>query len=365
MTVRRRTYRDAKGRKQVRWVIDITHRHPDGREERVRKTSPVQTRRGAEQYERQLRAEMAAGGCSEPPGGSNPPLVTVGDVVGLYLERYAVPRLKATTVARIRSYHANHYNPVLGDVLLVEFGVQHWDALVYAARTRGLAASSINNIAITLRAILNRASAWGMIENVPAYKNIRTLPPQTRVLSKEEEHALLNVLQPENWKRAAILALNTGLRLGELLGLDWEDIEWSGARLHVRRTLTALGDLHPPKSGKERTLPLPSAARRVLREQHASDTGQSAHVFGARNSRARCSYATAAMVIRNRRARAGLKGIGWHTLRHTFATRLILRGAPLRVVQALLGHSSVSMTLRYSHLTDSSLRDAIALLEDF
>ncbi|MES1204490.1 MAG: site-specific integrase [Pseudomonadota bacterium] len=75
------------------------------------------------------------------------------------------------------------------------------------------------------------------------------------------------------------------------------------------------------------------------------------------------SYETAYSIIRRACLRAGLRRIGWHTLRHTFASQLVTDGVPMRVVQDLLGHSTVQMTLRYALLAPSTLLDAVAVLE--
>lgn len=67
--------------------------------------------------------------------------------------------------------------------------------------------------------------------------------------------------------------------------------------------------------------------------------------------------------LANALKRAGLRHIGWHALRHTFASHLVMRGAPIKAVQKLLGHSTIEMTMRYSHLTPDARRDAVRLLD--
>lgn len=155
------------------------------------------------------------------------------------------------------------------------------------------------------------------------------------------------------------VALRTGLRLGELRGLRWEDVDLRRSRILVRVAADDEQVLHPPKNGKTREIDLGDEAIDVLRG-HKHLRGP--HVFceddGAILSQRACQHG-----IEKCCKRAGLRLIGWHVLRHTFASTLVMRGATLRAVQDLLGHGSLAMTLRYSHLSPDARRDAVRLLD--
>jgi integrase len=138
-----------------------------------------------------------------------------------------------------------------------------------------------------------------------------------------------------------LLAMNTGLRRGELLSLRWSDINLD-ARLLTVRAETA-------KSGKQRHIPLNAEATKVLRTWAGRSEGDC--VFGVSDVKT----AWVALV----RA-AGLENFRFHDLRHHFASKLVMAGVDLNTVRELLGHSDIKMTLRYSHLAPDHLAAAVA-----
>jgi integrase len=115
--------------------------------------------------------------------------------------------------------------------------------------------------------------------------------------------------------------------------------------------------LVPPKSNRERHIPLDTDVYAMLYRRK----GATGYVFLARDAQPfnnyRLNYA-----IRNLCRRAGLRIIGWHTLRHTFASHLAMRGVPMPAIKELLGHSSITTTMRYAHVAPSTLRSAIEML---
>jgi integrase len=138
-----------------------------------------------------------------------------------------------------------------------------------------------------------------------------------------------------------IVALNTGLRLGELIGLTWERVDLS--RGVIRLELT--------KSGRRREVPMNDASYRALVVLGPRAGGR---VFKTRYIKT--AYNNAVEV-------AKLDDVTFHTLRHTFASWAIMRGVTLKELQELLGHSSLTMTMRYAHLAPEHLRTAVSRLE--
>ena len=151
------------------------------------------------------------------------------------------------------------------------------------------------------------------------------------------------------------LALNTGMRRGEMLNLEWARVDFSANLIHLAGINT--------KSGKRRSIPLNQTARTALIRRaafRASHCPASPWVFctkeGARIASVRRSFDTACR-------RAGIKDFHVHDLRHTCAAHLVSAGVALAVVRDLLGHASITMTERYAHLAPENIRTAVAVLD--
>jgi integrase len=148
------------------------------------------------------------------------------------------------------------------------------------------------------------------------------------------------------------------MRQGELRGLQWSSISWENRTLTVRHSLNdRLKRLESPKSNRERHIPLDADVYEMLYRRKRS----AGYVFLDTDGK---SFNGQRLIARLRRVRekADLRKFSWHTLRHTFASQLATRGVPLHVVQALLGHSTITMTMRYAHVAPSTLRSAIEML---
>jgi integrase len=177
-------------------------------------------------------------------------------------------------------------------------------------------------------------------------------------LTFEEADRFLRAAAPE-WRTFLVVALKTGLRVGELLALQWQDVDLVAGHLIVRRTLWN-GQEGPPKGGRNRKVPLSDNALATLKA-HRHLRGP--YVF-CDDAGKRLSHSMVKDVVPSTCTRAKLsKRITTHGLRHTFASHLVMRGASLKAVQELLGHESIEMTLRYSHLTPDVKRDAVRLLD--
>lgn len=148
------------------------------------------------------------------------------------------------------------------------------------------------------------------------------------------------------------------MRQGELKGLQWGSIDWQNQSIVVRHSWNDdTKQLGSTKSNRERHIPMHAGVYAALFARKKA-TG---HVF----TKERGQPLDDDYLQRRLRAlckEVGMRKIGWHTLRHTFASHLAMRGVPLNTVQALLGHSTIQMTMRYAHLAPSTLRQAIGML---
>ncbi|MDH5497629.1 MAG: site-specific integrase, partial [Nitrospira sp.] len=172
-----------------------------------------------------------------------------------------------------------------------------------------------------------------------------------RWLTVEEEQRLLPAVSP--WLRdVMVFALNTGMRMGEILALTWAGVDL------FRRTVTVFRS----KNGERRTIPINSIVLDVLKRKHAARSRITDVVF----------HSQAGTVLDGSNIRRGLNAalkvakiqdFHFHDLRHTFATRIVQAGVDLYKVQRLLGHKSPIMTQRYAHHYPESLREGVEALE--
>jgi integrase len=154
-----------------------------------------------------------------------------------------------------------------------------------------------------------------------------------------------------------ILAVDTGLRLGELSALDWPSIDFEKRSIAVRRTLTR-GEMSAPKSNRVRYIPMTDRVYKML----SGKSERIGLVFTIEPNKPllqnRCLNNLVRICLR-----AGFRRTKWHSLRHTFASRLVSHGASVKAVQELLGHSEVTTTMRYAHLEPNVLKNTISILD--
>ncbi|MBI3129508.1 MAG: site-specific integrase [Candidatus Tectomicrobia bacterium] len=358
MSVRRRQYRDpATGRESIVWMVDVDFRHPEGRRQRIRRVSPVQTKRGAESYERELRGALLAGryGREEAPEKRESPRFS--EFSKDFLTTYAEANNKPSEVAGKKTTLEKHLVPFFDQARLDGIGSRDVEAYKALKLKEGLSPKTVNNHLAVLGRMLRIARRWELTERVPDIAPLKLPPQEFRFLDSEEADRLIEATDPD-WKPMITLALRTGLRLGELRALKWEDVDLKGGRLMVRRAAWR-NTIGTPKSGHAREVPLCDQAIATLRG-HRHLKGE--FVFCAQDGEMRSIPSCKHPLWRARR-RAGLPHLGWHTLRHSFASHLVMKGATLKAVQELLGHADIKMTMRYAHLSPDARREAVKLLD--
>jgi integrase len=207
------------------------------------------------------------------------------------------------------------------------------------------APASVNREIELLSKILSLALDHGLIDENPCrrVRKLRLDNRRSRYLSNDEEKKLLAVChgQRAHLRLLIILALNTGMRRGELLKLEASDLDLARGVVWVRNT----------KSGRDRAVPINSQARPVFGELLAA---------AARAKRARLfTMAEIKKAWHSACDEAKIEDLRFHDLRHTFATRLADAGEDAFTIAALLGHSSIVMASRYTHATDQGKREAV------
>jgi len=171
-----------------------------------------------------------------------------------------------------------------------------------------------------------------------------------RFLTKEEIERLLDKCTP-NIKKTVKILINTGMRWGELQNLEWDDVDWNEKVIHIR-----VKEDWSPKGG-ERKIPMNDAASNILRSI-IPESIQTGWVFTTRTgSQIRHSHTWEK--FKKACEKAGLDNVTLHTLRHTFASHLVMAGVDLATVSKLLGHKDISTTMIYSHLSPGDLRQAV------
>jgi integrase len=335
-TITKRTWR-WKGRKQTAYCFDVT----------------VGTKRTRKQYATRAEAQEELDKFREEARSAKPEpsTLTFAQAVDRYLaakaRKKSLPEIKRTLETLKGHFGAE---TLLADITSSK--ISEWKAARLAATSRQtgglLSAAAVNRPLAALRGLLKMASAeWEAIPAVPTIK-LEQERGRFRWLTPEEAQRLLAASRASRNADLADLvelAVFTGLRQGELLGLDWSRVDRSRGVLLLVET----------KNGKDREVPLNERADAVLARRGPQDTGL---VFGSDNFD---SYRTAwETAVR----KAKLTGVRFHDLRHTFASWAVQRGASLPEVKDLLGHSSLAMVLRYAHLAPEHLRSAVSRLDN-
>jgi integrase len=219
---------------------------------------------------------------------------------------------------------------------------------------------TVNNVLSVLNVLLKQALEWGVLEKMPCSIRLVKVPRTDAAFHDFDDYErLLKVAQtidPRSYL-IALLGGEAGLRAGEIVALEWADVDIERRQIRVRHS-DWCGELIAPKNGRIRFI--------AMTERLAAAIRQHRHL---RSRRVLCKDDGTPITrqgawsrVRYAAQRANLP-TGVHILRHTFCSHLAMQGAPMRGVQALVGHQSLAMTERYSHLSPAAVDATIRLLE--
>jgi integrase len=302
--------------------------------------------------------------------------------VRVYLERWlATKRARPKTLLRYRQLIVSHVIPTLGHLALPKLDPRHVNRLLTMKLSIGLAARTCNHIRAVLRNALHDAMREGLVTRNAA-ELAHPIPlhniEETKVLSPEEVPIFLEVGQRHPLGNLWIVALASGCRQGELLGLRWQDVDLENCSIHIERTLQYLGGgwhVLPPKTARSRRpIALPKVACEALRRERKQQT--EAHlkaeswgdefgdlVFTDDRGGPLTAYRLSPQLQREL-ARAGLPPLRFHDLRHSTASLLAFAGVPARVAMEVLGHRQISTTMDiYTKVYPEVRREAAEALD--
>jgi integrase len=283
----------------------------------------------------------------------------------------------ARTVETEGGYYAKWIKPALGDIALQQIDAAKIEALALRIQKAGKSAGTVARILGIVSLVWNRAADRGIVAGDCPCRRVKK-PKQDnqriRFLTEEEARTLLDALALRSLDvhDEALLSLFSGLRAGEIHALTWADVDFTNGTLFIRdpknkrnrhahitgeiRTMLerrhkgqAKSDFVFPADGGKLREWVPDTFARVIDELGFNNTGEfTENVEGN----------PIPVKIQDRR-----QHVVFHSLRHTFASWLVMKGVPLYTVAQLMGHSTIIMTQRYSHLAPDSMRHAAMKLQ--
>ena len=239
----------------------------------------------------------------------------------------------------------------------------------------GYALSTIKKQFTLLTAFLKHEHAEGRIKNpvylganLPVEEAVKKPMKKIETYSQIEQRKLMKVLKTldDRLYGAAVLMLETGMRVGETLALTWDDIDWDRQAVTIEKTLVRLSGTtndifvqsSPKSKSSRRTIPLSDRALDVLDRLSESARGAKYIFYDERNSARPCTYDQLRFRLQAACKRANVPYKGNHVFRHTFATNCYNRGCNVKILSKLLGHANVSITYNiYIHLYGDALEE--------
>ncbi len=353
-----------------KWVAVLDFGWRDGK--RVRKTATAETRREAADKLKELQRDLH----------NRLPVLnarrTLEDFLNQWIEEVVIPTTRPRTVETYRGVVDSHLIPALGKRTLAQLRPQHVQRMVADKSASGLSARTVEIIWSVLYRALKVAVRWELVATNAA-ETVTPPRPQRKdvqVIAVDETRKLLEAAEDVRNGVAYVLALTTGMRRGEVLGLQWSDVDTGAGTVRVCRSLQRIGKdlvVGEPKSDRSRrTVRLSKLATKALERQRAHQAVE--RLAAGPNWRDEGYVIATAMggpveprnLLRawtNLLASCELAPRALHVARHSAASLMLSEGVPLKTVQDTLGHSTMQLTADlYGHLMpgdDQRVADAM------
>ena len=372
-TIRKKTV-TRKGKEYTYWEARITVGRDPGTGKQIQKSFSGKT-------QKEVREKMQSAAVEVNTGTYIPPAkLNVGQWLDIWIDEF-LNNLKPGTVGSYKGLIKNHIKPAIGAVKLTDLhphGVQ-----TFINGLEGLSIGSVRLVYKVLHAALEKAVRLQYIQKNPAAYCVLPKHEQKTIipLNDTQTAALLTAARGTAIEHLLTVALFSGMRISELLGLSWDQIDMEKSTITINKQLASpstrdKGLFITPKNGKTRTIKTAISVMVALKEQRiiqaemrlrAGQLWNNEHnlVFtmedGSLYDQQRATRAFKAILTA-----AGLEGFRFHDLRHTYAVNAIRAGDDIKTIQGNLGHASAAFTLdRYGHFTEQMMQDSASRMEAF
>lgn len=372
-TIRKKTV-TRNGKQYTYWEARITIGRDPGTGKQIQQSFSGKT-------QKEVREKMQAAAVEVNTGTYIPPAkLTVGQWLDIWSGEYLV-NLKPSTLATYGGMIKNHIKPAMGAVKLTDLHPHRVQTFINGLE--GLSVGSIRLAYKVLHAALEKAVRLEYIPKNPAAYCVLPKHEQKDIkpLDDKQTAALLKASKGTQLENMLPVALFTGMRISELLGLSWDQIDMEKATITVSKQLSAnpyrsKGLFISPKNGKSRTMKAAPSVIVALKHQRAKQAEMRLQVGSIWNNEHNLVFTTetggifeqqrATRVFRSLLWKTGLVDVRFHDLRHTYAVNAIRAGDDIKTIQGNMGHASAAFTLdRYGHFTERMKQDSAARMEDF
>jgi integrase len=341
------------------WEVDVIYRLPNRKRTRERRRVRVSSKSAAVRYGEQRERHLVING-PDVPEPITKEVPTLKAFAPEFIDGHArANRHKPSGIAAKEQYFRVYLLPFMGHKRLD--AITNQDVQQLKAWMREKSPKTVNNVLCLLNVLLKKAVEWALIAQMScSIKLLPVGPGKTAFHDFEDYERLVEVARTIDARTLLIVLLggDAGLRSGEMIALEWADVDLAKRQLCVRQS-DWNGQVGAPKNGRLRYVPLTRRLAAALADHR--------HL---RSRRVLCQddrQPFTRQIVQNRMVLAAKRANvpkGVHILRHTFCSHLAMRGAPVRAIQELAGHADLSMTQRYMHLSPAARDAAIALLDE-
>lgn len=282
------------------------------------------------------------------------------DFFELWMERKITPVRSPKTIADYWGIGRKHFFKQFGHIPLRSFERFHADILIQNLSKLKRTPKTINKILALYKQVFLFAEIENYINKSP-YKNFQKVKaPAGRIdfLSVQEILQLLRNNSTEEIYPLLVVALNTGMRIGELTGLCWDRLNFETDTIEVSRSQTREGLKNSTKTHLIRYIPMNSEVKNVFMNLMRNQKSPQ-YVFTKNNGEPYNPDHFSKRYFEAALDRAGVRRINFHVLRHTYASQFMMKNGNINDLQKILGHTSITMTMKYIHLSPQHLKGVV------